>query len=106
MRPPVRDASPKRDASHASAKRRGPAGVNRVVLMRFVLWSSLVISQFAVPARGAELKRLDAIETVVNDAIQRRDIPGAVVAVLHRGDVVYRKAFGNRALKPAEEPMT
>jgi uncharacterized protein YbbC (DUF1343 family)/CubicO group peptidase (beta-lactamase class C family) len=50
--------------------------------------------------------RFARIETVVNDAIQRHDLPGAVVAVLHRGEVVYRKAFGNRAVKPVEEPMT
>ncbi|HTK74746.1 MAG TPA: exo-beta-N-acetylmuramidase NamZ domain-containing protein, partial [Gemmataceae bacterium] len=64
------------------------------------------VSLLVVPARGADLKGLDRIEHVVHDAIQRHDIPGAVVAVLHRGEVVYRKAFGNRAVKPAEEPMT
>src|SRR5262245_57633378 len=51
-------------------------------------------------------ERFARIEPVVNEAIQRRDIPGAVVAVLHRGEVVYRKAFGNRAVQPAAEPMT
>src|SRR5688572_27025919 len=54
----------------------------------------------------ADDDRFARIEPVVKEAIQRRDIPGAVVGVLHRGEVVYRKAFGNRAVQPAAEPMT
>src|SRR5262245_15240957 len=55
--------------------------------------------------RAAE-DRFARIETVVNEAIQRRDVPGAVIAVLHRGEVVYRKAFGNRAVQPTTATMT
>jgi uncharacterized protein YbbC (DUF1343 family) len=48
----------------------------------------------------------DAIRPAVEASIRRGDLPGAVVAVLHDGKVVYREAFGNRALKPEAEPMT
>ncbi len=49
------------------------------------------------------LKPLDAI---VLDAIHTNQVPGAVVLVGHNGQVVYRKAFGDRALEPRREAMT
>ena len=50
-----------------------------------------------------EWQRLD--ETIQR-AIDRGELPGAVVLVLHRGKVVYRQAHGLRAKQPAAEPMT
>src|SRR5579863_5328789 len=46
------------------------------------------------------------LDTVINQAIREDKIPGAVVVVGHNGQVVYRKAYGNRALVPVKEPMT
>jgi uncharacterized protein YbbC (DUF1343 family)/CubicO group peptidase (beta-lactamase class C family) len=46
------------------------------------------------------------IASLVDAAISRRELPGAVVLV-GRGDaVLYQQAFGNRAHLPAPEPMT
>jgi uncharacterized protein YbbC (DUF1343 family)/CubicO group peptidase (beta-lactamase class C family) len=42
----------------------------------------------------------------VQDAIREGQIPGAVLLVGHDGEVIYRKAFGNRSLEPHREPMT
>ncbi len=50
--------------------------------------------------------RFAAIRPAVDAAIQRGDLPGAVVAVLHDGKTAYREAFGRRAIKPQPEPMT
>jgi uncharacterized protein YbbC (DUF1343 family)/CubicO group peptidase (beta-lactamase class C family) len=47
-----------------------------------------------------------AIRPTVEAAIARGDLPGAVVAVLHDGKVIYREAFGQRAIKPEAETMT
>ena len=53
-----------------------------------------------------DVRRLDAIEPLVRDAIAEKKLPGAVVLV-GRGDrILYQKAIGNRALVPAAEPMT
>ena len=61
------------------------------------------------PAAGgdsADLKKLDAIEPLVRQAISEKKLPGAVVLV-GRGDRnLYQKAIGNRAIAPAVEPMT
>jgi uncharacterized protein YbbC (DUF1343 family) len=57
------------------------------------------------PARVAP-PRLAAIDVAVEESIARGDLPGAVVVAGIRDRVVYRKAFGNRAVLPSREPMT
>ena len=42
----------------------------------------------------------------MQEAIKRGELPGAVVVVVHRGFVVYRKAFGLRSRQPVEIVMT
>ena len=49
---------------------------------------------------------LAGIEEVARSAIERGELPGAVVLVLHRDRVVYRKAFGDRSVEPGRAPMT
>ena len=49
---------------------------------------------------------LSNIDRAVAEAIERKDVPGAVVLVGRRGRVVWRKAYGSRALVPARETMT
>ena len=50
--------------------------------------------------------RLGYIDAAVNDAISRKEMPGAVVLVARRGGVVWRKAYGSRAILPQREAMT
>ena len=50
--------------------------------------------------------RLARIDKMVEQGIAEGQMPGAVVVVGHRGQVVYQKAFGERAVEPAREPMT
>jgi len=50
--------------------------------------------------------RLGVIDGIVLEAIRDEQIPGAVVLVGHDGQVVYRKAFGERSLEPRREAMT
>lgn len=62
----------------------------------------------ATTSSGADLDKtkLAQIDTAVEGAIKRGEVPGAVVLVVHGDEVVYRKAFGNRAVKPDEVAMT
>ena len=55
---------------------------------------------------GMSEERLSRIDEVAQEAIARADAPGAVIQVARRGKIVYRKAFGMRALEPDCEPMT
>jgi len=43
---------------------------------------------------------------VIKEAIQDGTVPGAVLVVGHDGRVIYRKAYGARALEPRREVMT
>ncbi|MGA2774291.1 MAG: serine hydrolase, partial [Bryobacteraceae bacterium] len=47
-----------------------------------------------------------ALDEVINQAIQQDRLPGAVLVVGHNGQIVYRKAYGRRALVPQAETMT
>ncbi len=59
-------------------------------------------------SRGADIDKtkLAEIDTAVEAAIKRGELPGAVVVVVHADAVAYRKAFGNRATKPDAVAMT
>ncbi len=50
--------------------------------------------------------RLVAVDAIIQQAIRDRNIPGVVLVVGHNGKVMYRKAYGSRALEPRREPMT
>jgi uncharacterized protein YbbC (DUF1343 family)/CubicO group peptidase (beta-lactamase class C family) len=54
----------------------------------------------AVPTRA-----LTAVDEVIQQGISE-GIPGAVLLVGHDGQIIYRKAYGHRALEPRPEPMT
>lgn len=61
----------------------------------------------AQPGRPAvDVSALAGIDTLVQEAIQARLLPGAVVLVGHGDEVVYEQAFGQRAVEPSAEPMT
>lgn len=49
---------------------------------------------------------VSTVDAVINDAVQDKVIPGAVLVIGHDGQVIYRKAFGERALVPKREKMT
>jgi uncharacterized protein YbbC (DUF1343 family)/CubicO group peptidase (beta-lactamase class C family) len=57
----------------------------------------------AVPTHTVTLPAVDA---AIQQAISDGQIPGAVLIVGHDGSVIYRKAYGARALEPRREVMT
>jgi uncharacterized protein YbbC (DUF1343 family)/CubicO group peptidase (beta-lactamase class C family) len=50
--------------------------------------------------------RLASVDAIIQQAIADGNIPGAVLVVGHNGGVIYRKAYGNRALEPRREAMS
>jgi uncharacterized protein YbbC (DUF1343 family)/CubicO group peptidase (beta-lactamase class C family) len=76
-----------------------------------VLCGSIVFNAQSLPsaapnAVGMSAEKLNQIDGLVNQAIQEKKTPGAVVLVGRKGKIVYRKAFGNRSLVPTVEKMT
>ncbi len=51
-------------------------------------------------------EKLALIDGAVEREIQQHHLPGAVVLVARRGKVVWRKAYGARAIEPSREAMT
>jgi uncharacterized protein YbbC (DUF1343 family)/CubicO group peptidase (beta-lactamase class C family) len=93
-------------------------GFARVLLVAPALTAILVAAprQAAVPldtgrtghaaAAALDIARIARIDTLVADAIEARQLPGAVV-LIGRGDAILLvKAYGSRALEPAVEPMS
>src|SRR5579864_6934411 len=57
-------------------------------------------------ARQQASTQFKVLDSVIEDAIEQQQCPGAVVLVGHHGRVVYKKAYGMRSLEPTRERMT
>jgi uncharacterized protein YbbC (DUF1343 family)/CubicO group peptidase (beta-lactamase class C family) len=86
-----------------------------MIRARFITFSMLFV--FVAASMPAQTNRkatlevsprpsLSVLDSILEDAVQHDEIPGAVLLVSHRGRVIYRKAIGYRALIPHREPMT
>jgi uncharacterized protein YbbC (DUF1343 family)/CubicO group peptidase (beta-lactamase class C family) len=71
-----------------------------------ILLFSLLLCSAAAFAQAPHAPRLAVLDSIVNSAISQGQIPGAVVIVGHNSRIIYRKAYGARALEPRREPMT
>ncbi len=84
----------------------------RVLISRFLvglLLAPVTIAADTTPKPAppaAAPNRLAVVDSIIRDAIANNNIPGAVLVIGHNGKVVYRKAYGYRALEPRREPMT
>jgi uncharacterized protein YbbC (DUF1343 family)/CubicO group peptidase (beta-lactamase class C family) len=74
----------------------------------FALCAGAAVVSIAAQTREqtAEPTALAPIADVVHAAIDRRELPGAVILIGRGDEVVYRHAFGRRAVQPSPEPMT
>ena len=79
----------------------------RVAALMFgsLTFLAAVTAYGALKAAPTERNFVD-IDQMMNKAVSDGNIPGGVVLIGHHGQVVYRKAFGARALEPVNEPMT
>ncbi len=71
------------------------------------LFIFLLAAAGMVAAQGPDAQSLGArVDPIIDEAVRTELIPGAVLAVGHRGQMVYRKAYGFRSLTPTREAMT
>ena len=77
------------------------------MLLAPALLAAAALLPAATPAStGMSAERLANLDAAIAESIAKKECPGAVVLVGRHGKVVYRKAYGNRAVAPAAEPMT
>jgi CubicO group peptidase (beta-lactamase class C family) len=89
--------------------------MNMTRCSEFVRWSSLICVCFVMFLSGCAThpptrqvfrpEKLAEMDAAINAAIADKRCPGGVLWLEHEG-VSYHKAYGNRALVPAVEPMT
>jgi uncharacterized protein YbbC (DUF1343 family)/CubicO group peptidase (beta-lactamase class C family) len=84
--------------------------MNRISRLAFMtswlLIASLTYGQATPESVGMRASQLAFIDDAVNAEIAKGQLPGAVVLVGRQRQIVWRKAYGNRALEPVREPMT
>src|SRR5207249_2607597 len=55
---------------------------------------------------GMDPERLSRIRPILQEAIDKKQIPGAVVLVVRQGKIGFREAIGFRSLEPTSTPIT
>ncbi|HMY71238.1 MAG TPA: DUF1343 domain-containing protein, partial [Blastocatellia bacterium] len=68
--------------------------------------STATLPTAAPSAVGLSPTQLTNLDQIVEAEIAKKQLPGAVVLVGRQGKVVWRRAYGNRALEPQPEAMT
>jgi len=89
--------------------KQGKCGVRPTA---FAAIAAIALAAGALRASATEAKpatssaRFSTVDSIIQQAIRDKQIPGAVVLIGHNDQIIYRKAFGNRALEPRREAMT
>jgi CubicO group peptidase (beta-lactamase class C family) len=55
---------------------------------------------------GLDSQKLSRVDAIIQESIDNKEIPGAVVAIVRHGSLAYIKAYGNKSVYPTVEPMT
>ncbi|HVS81753.1 MAG TPA: exo-beta-N-acetylmuramidase NamZ domain-containing protein [Pyrinomonadaceae bacterium] len=81
----------------------------RLIIALALLLASPIAAQLpnASPAAvGISAERLARMDGVIQQSIEKHELPGAVVLVARHGRMVWRKAYGARAVERQREAMT
>src|SRR6185295_718425 len=76
------------------------------MILRITLVLLLCIHTAFAQVPAVSSARLAQMDTVIADAIADKKLPGAVVLVGRKGQVVWKKAYGARAVEPVREVKT
>src|SRR5581483_1858763 len=102
--------------THMNSDLRRSAGVLVSVMVCLCSLAAGAVSAMEDPGESSASKtqvagsaadiQLSGVDSIIRQSIEDGNIPGAVLVVGHDGKVIYRKAYGERALDPRREPMT
>jgi uncharacterized protein YbbC (DUF1343 family)/CubicO group peptidase (beta-lactamase class C family) len=103
---PARSPSPQPSPQGRGSRRAFPAIALALSLGLVALVPSLPAARAPLPVAAAfNTNKLAEMDQAVAAAIGEKRLPGAVLW-LERTNVAYHKAYGQRAVRPDEEPMT
>jgi uncharacterized protein YbbC (DUF1343 family) len=77
-----------------------------IIIAAWLMLASAFASAEIDATRPASIAHYSIVDAVIEESIHDGIIPGAVLVIGHNGSVIYRKAYGERALEPRREPMT
>src|SRR5437660_2629316 len=66
---------------------------------------SINLPQTAPATAGMSAERLARMDSVIRESIDKKELPGAIVLVARHRKVIWRKAYGARAIDPQRETM-
>jgi uncharacterized protein YbbC (DUF1343 family)/CubicO group peptidase (beta-lactamase class C family) len=89
-------------------KNRTACFLGFIALSLLAVFSSVHPTFFASAAQShaSPTSLSSTLDAILNDAVAKDEIPGAVILVGHQGRIIYRQAYGARALLPHRETMT
>jgi CubicO group peptidase (beta-lactamase class C family) len=87
------------------------SALRTVIALAFIAASAAAGLGQGLPAAkpgdvGMSAERLALLDTLMNEALERKDFPGAVLLVAHKGRIVWRKAYGLSQWVPKNRPMS
>ena len=74
--------------------------------MRLATWLFLCTAPALLAQPSGVYPGAADLDRVINESVAKGELPGAVVQIGKPGQILYRKAYGSRALQPAQEAMT
>jgi CubicO group peptidase (beta-lactamase class C family) len=81
--------------------------VFRLSFSQFVLFLVFLISTLSQPAWSAEDKTtFPAADALVREAVEKGDVPGAVLLIGRGNDIALRHVYGQAGLRPVERAMS
>lgn len=83
---------------------------NRVIILFFLITIANQLAAQKLPVVIPEQVGLNTVhllhlDRVINEAIEKEEIPGAVVAIVKKDKIGYLKSFGYKQVYPTKEPM-
>src|SRR4051794_4339459 len=83
-----------------------PACRSISICTMFVTMILVALTPAHAEPRPIDRAKFADADRAIEAAIERVELPGAVLVAGRSNEIVYRKAYGNKAVQPAKAPMT